>query len=285
MTILTPYIHRRTDIVQSRGNFQDREDRSIFRRILSSPKPFYDPESDGVVITKAAQGGLQLGRANEGSSHFSVTLRPQTFENDLKIPFGVHFGPDRTENARFVSAHLSFTFGYCDGNGQQHSLTLKGIFPKDQKGESTVVHKGTTLEGGVSVAVGYGPASVTTEGRMSDDSKFSRVTAPRVKGTGVFTDTATWTFEEDSGEAGRNGLESEYELEAILPVPSTALQDIRIRFWGRAILTYGHGHRPGSKQTLQIGSKERPFRRTLDLHKYVCYPSDEDGTRSIVSAP
>ena len=271
--------------MQSQGNFRDRENRSVFRRVLSSPEPFYDPEPDSVVVAKAAQGGLQLGRANEGGSHFGVTLRPQTFENNLKIPFGVHFSPDRTENARFVSAHLSFIFGYCDGNGQQHSLILKGIFPKDQKGESTVVHKGTSLEGGMSVAVGYGPASVTTEGRMTEDSKFSRVTAPRVRGTGVLTDTATWSFEEDPGEAGRNGLDSEYELEAILPVPSTALQDIRIRFWGRAILTYGHGHRPGSKQTLQIGSKEKYWRRTLDLCEYVCSPSDEDGTRSIVSAP
>ena len=253
--------------------------------MLSSPKPFYDPESDGVVVAKAARGGLQLGRANEGGSHFGVTLRPQTFENDLKIPFGVQFGPDRTENARFISAHLSFTFGYCDENGQQHSLTLKNIFPKDKRGESTIVYKETTSEGRMSLGMGYGTASVTTEGKKTEDSKFSRVTAPRVRGTGIFTDTATWTFEEDSGEAGRDGLDSEYELEAILALPSTVLQDIRIRFWGRAILTYGGGHRPGSKQTLQIGSKERPFRRTLDPRKYVCYPSDEDGTRSIVSAP
>jgi len=253
--------------------------------MLSSPKPFYDPESDGIIVAKAARDGLQLGRANEGGSHFGVTLRPQTFENDLKIPFCVQFGPDRTENARFVSARLSFTFGYCDGDGKQRSLTLKDIFPKNQRGESTVVHKGTSLEGRMSLGAGYGPASITAEGKKTEDSKFSRVTAPRVMGTGIFTDTATWTFEEDSGEAGRNGLDSEYELEAILPVPSTALQDIRIRFWGRAILIYGHGHRPGSKQTLQIGSKERPFRRTLELRNYVCYPSDEDGTRSVVSAP
>ena len=285
MTIITPYIHRRADIVvQSQGNFRDRENRGTFRRILSSPTPFHDAESDGVVVVKAAQGGLQLGRANEGGSHFSVTLRPQTFQNVLKIPFGVQFGPDRTENARFVSAHLSFTFGYCDENGQQHSLTLKGVFPKDQKGESTTVQKGTTLEGGVAVAVRVGSASMTTGGKVADDSKFSRITAPRVIGTGVFTDTASWSFEEVSGEAGRNGLDSEYELEAVLPVPSTALQDIRIKFWGRAILTYGQGHRPGSKQTLRIGSEERPFRRTLDLQKYVCHPSVDDGT-SIVSAP
>lgn len=284
MTIITPYIYRRTDIVQSQGNFQDRENRSIFDRFLP-PKPFYDPEADSVVGAKAARGGIQLGRANQGSSHFSVTLRPQTFENDLKIPFCLQFGPDRTENARFISAHLSFTFGYCDVNGKQHSLILKDIFPKDHKGESTVVQKGTSLEGGMSAGIGLGPASVSSEGKMNRNSNFSHVTSPRERGTGGNTDTAIWEFEEDSGEAGRNGLDSEYELEAILHLPSTTLKDIRIRYWGKAVLVRGHRHRPGNKPTLWIGSKEKPFRRTLDPHNYVCYPSNEDGTRSIVSAP
>jgi hypothetical protein len=253
--------------------------------MLSSPKPFDDPESDGIIVANAAQSGLQLGRANEGDSHFGVTMRPQKFRNDLTISLGVQFGPDRTEDARFTSASLSFTFGYSDENGHEHNLTLKGMSPKDEKGESTVVHTESSLQGGVAVAVGYGAASVTTEGKKTKDEKFSRVTSPRVIGTGVNTDTAKWTFEEDSGEAGRNGLDAEYEVDAILPVPSTTLQDIRIKFWGTAVLTYGHRHLPGRKQKLRIGSKEKPFRRTLGLRKYVCFPSDEDGTRSVVSAP
>ncbi|CAA7263949.1 unnamed protein product [Cyclocybe aegerita] len=272
---------------QCRGNYQPREERGFFQRLVASTDFFQDPEYNCVVPAEVAREGIQLGRANEGGSYFGITLRPQTFETHLKLSFAVQFGPDRTEKARFVSSYLSFTFGYNDANGREHSLKIKDIFPKDYKGDPTVVHTDNSLGGGMALSIGAGAvASITTEGKGSRDTHFSRVTAPRVRGSGQYSDTATWTFEEDDGEAGRHGLDSEYVLEATLGGASIVLQDIWLRFWGKAVLVLGGGHKPGSKQTLQIGSRENPFRRVLDLSRHVCYVlEDEEGSRSIVSAP
>ncbi|KAJ3509645.1 hypothetical protein NLJ89_g5109 [Agrocybe chaxingu] len=252
--------------IQCRGNYEPREERGFFQRILSSTDLFQDPEYNCVVPAEAAREGIQLGRANEGGSYFGITLRPQTFESHLKLSFAVQFGPDRTEKARFVSAYLSFTFGYNDANGREHSLKIKDIFPKDHKGDSTVVHTENSLGGGMALSIGAGAvASIITEGKGSRDTHFSRVTAPRVRGSGQYSDTATWTFEEDDGEAGRHGLDSEYVLEATLGGASIVLQDIWLKFWGKAVLVLGGGHKPGDKQALQIGCQGEPIyeRRSL----------------------
>ncbi|KAF9000440.1 hypothetical protein BDQ17DRAFT_673806 [Cyathus striatus] len=190
-------------------------------RLLTSPKPFFDKERGCVIVPHDAREGLQLGRASSGGSYFNVALQLSD-DDPMKVIFKVGFVADATvKGARFQSATLVINFGYDDAEGNSHDLKLKEVHPRELKGKETSVQFGLGSEASLGLGVGYSAASVTAEGKLSKNASFSRTTMPRVRGGGDLTERATWTFEEDKGEAGQDGLDRLYELSVVFPTPQS----------------------------------------------------------------
>jgi hypothetical protein len=223
-------------------------------------KPFVDLEPSCVFTM--SEEGLQIGRANENASYFNITLW-RTPDKDGYISFGVGFGPDPTENARFESALFTATFGNDDGKNQ--NLKILDLMPKDERGASTSATWGKSSTSSLGMSVGYNGASLSGTGSLAKNVEFTRETASRVTGNGMYTPTATWTFKEDVGPAGQHGLGAQYDLHVCL---SSADYRIWMRFWAKAVLIYGKGKRV----TLEIGSSDKPCMRWLDLGGSISAP-------------
>ncbi|KAF9000444.1 hypothetical protein BDQ17DRAFT_673916 [Cyathus striatus] len=179
----------------------------------------------------------------------------------MKIIFKVGFVADATvKGARFQSANLVINFGYDDAEGNSHDLKLKEVHPRELKGKETSVQFGLGSETSLGLAVGYSAASVTAEGKLSKNASFSRTTMPRVRGGGDLTERATWTFEEDKGEAGQDGLDRLYELSVVLSNTAIPLGEIWMTLWGKAMLWL-----PKVGETIKLGSRENPYKRILPL--------------------
>lgn len=246
------------------GVHQDRPKSRL--RFLGRRKPFHDPEPGCVFVPTEDGEGLQIGRANEGASYFNVTLSyTHAHEADSKtqLSFGLGFGPDPTERDRFTSAVFRVTFGYDDEHGTHQHLKIRDLAPKDEKGESSEVKWGRGSEGSMSLSLGYSSVSLGGESKRSKNAEYVRKTSARVRGQGVHTPTAEWTFAEDEGEAGRHGLDPQYELSVTLP-DAAAHRIVWMEFWGKAVLARGRSL-TGFDVTLKVGDEDEPFRRNLDL--------------------
>ena len=190
-----------------------------------------------------------------------MTLSHSPEHDPGQISFGVGFGPDPTEKARFASAVFRVTFGYYDNDGKPRHLTIRNLSPKDEQGKATEVHFGKESESNLNLSVGYSVASLGAGGRASRNVEYTRKTASRVRGQGVHTPTAEWTFQEDEGEAGRHGLDPQYNLFVTLPATTNS---IWMEFWAKAVLVRGHG--TWARTTiLKMGSIEVPYKRNMDL--------------------
>ncbi|KAJ7576039.1 hypothetical protein C8J56DRAFT_1118690 [Mycena floridula] len=240
---------------------------------LSGRSTFKDLEPGCVFIPTPNNADLEIGRANLDGSSFCITSWYDRLIAN-RIYFGVGFNADPTVKARFESASFIVTFSNKDKHGRRTRINIKEVFPTDQKGQPTQVHYNRSYEGGVDLSAGLPMASLGTDGRISRGSDFTRMTQSRVKGQGVHSDRATWTFEEDTGRAGQDGLEHYYELHVSLAAGVTA---ISMEFFGKAVLK-----RPGIVRTmvLEIGSQEMPYNRKLDL----TVSNGDDGSSSLLSA-
>ncbi|KAK0207854.1 hypothetical protein DFS33DRAFT_1379403 [Desarmillaria ectypa] len=251
--------------VRCEGRHLDRPYRHRWMNWPHKRRSFHDPEYNCYFVPTDSDGdGLEIGRANEGDSYFNMTLIQGPNTDRGKVSFGVGFGPDSTVKARFESAVIRIEFGYDgDVEGQSFPLRIKDIHPKDDEGQSTEVVFGK--ESNISLGLSVGPgsaASLSSSGGYSQNKQYTRKTAARVRGQGVHSSSAEWTFVEDVGEAGRQGLDPQYELFATLP---TTQHTIWIKFWAKAILIRKDGYGWGNEVILKLGSKEEPYRRNIDL--------------------
>ncbi|SJL03190.1 uncharacterized protein ARMOST_06536 [Armillaria ostoyae] len=251
--------------VRCEGRHLDRPYRHRWMNWPHKRRSFHDPEYDCYFVPTDSDGhGLEIGRANEGDSYFNMTLIQGPDTDPGKVSFGVGFGPDSTVKARFESAVIRVEFGYDgDVEGRSFPLRIKDIHPKDDEGQSTEVVFGK--ESNISLGLSVGPgsaASLSSSGGYSQNKQYTRKTAARVRGQGVHSSSAEWTFVEDVGEAGRQGLDPQYELFATLP---TTQRTIWIKFWAKAILKRKDGFGWGNEVILKLGSKEEPYRRNIDL--------------------
>lgn len=244
------------------GDHQDRQKPRL--RWLGKRQPFHDPEPGCVFVPTEDGQGLQIGRANEGDSYFNITLSQSHDDHEKdKVTFGVGFGPDPTMKTRFLSAVFRVTFGYDDDQGRRTYLKIRDLSPKDEHGETTEVHWGKGSDSSVNLSVGYSAVSLGGETKRSKNADYTRKTSSRVRGHGVHTPSAEWTFQEDEGEAGQHGLDPQYQMSVTLPhVATTRL--IWMEFWGKAVLARGRSF-TGLDVTLKIGSAEEPYKRNLDL--------------------
>lgn len=251
--------------VRCEGRHLDRPYRHRWMNWPHKRRSFHDPEYNCYFVPTDSDGhGLEIGRANEGDSYFNMTLIQGPDTDPGKVSFGVGFGSDSTVKARFESAVIRVEFGYDgDVEGRSFPLKIKDIHPKDDVGQATevVIGRESNISLGLSVTPGSA-ASLSSSGGYSQNKQFTRKTAARIRGQGVHSSSAEWTFVEDVGEAGRQGLDPQYELFATLP---TTQRTIWIKFWAKAILKRKDGFGWGNEVILKLGSKEEPYRRNIDL--------------------
>lgn len=244
------------------GSYQERP-KSRFRW-LGKRQPFHDPEPGCVFVPGDDGMGLEIGRANEENSYFNITLsQPQDGQQRDQLEFGMGFGPDPTMKTRFVSAVFRVSFGYDDDHGRRVPLKVRSLTPTDAHGVETEVHWGRGSESSLSISVGQSSVSLGGESKRTKNAEYTRKTSSRVRGQGVHTQTAEWTFQEDEGEAGRHGLDPQYQMSVTLP-PIVATRPIWIEFWGKAVLARGRSL-TGLDVTLKIGSMDEPYRRNIDM--------------------
>ena len=225
---------------------------------------FSDLEPQCVWQPTLEDNGLQIGRANEGVSYFAIIMWISPHDDHGKICFSIDFMPDPVAKVRFESAMFSVTFSE-DPNKDGHSIPLnvRDMFPKyEEEVASYNIDHDEQMPDNDEPADDYSLYSFTDENQAPRDSEGGALW--HVKGQGLHSPTAVWSFTEDQTTTVRRGLDAHYKLFVSLPARNT----ISMKFWGKAALVKGNSLLALNKWTSKIGSKEAPYERSLGLNTY-----------------
>lgn len=223
------------------GRYQDR--RRNLTTLLGGSKPFFDTESGCVFQPTSESNGLQIGRANQGTSYFLITMWNSETENPNKIFFGLHFMPDPIHKARFESARFWVTFGHDDGEEGHLPLNVLELAPASA----------------VDTIIASPDDAIDSSSIWSGGEPVRRGTATDIRGQGLHSPTAVWSLVEGTSR----GLDASYTLSVVLPTTTR----VWMKFWAKAVLIRGDTipldlrH----KVTLKTGTMEEPYQRILDL--------------------
>lgn len=164
-------------------------------------------------------------------------------EDPNKIFFGLHFMPDPIHKARFESARFWVTFGRDDGEEEHLPLNVLELTPASAA---------DTITASVDDAI-------DSSSIWSGEEPVRRGTATDIRGQGLHSPTAVWSFVEGTSR----GLDASYTLSVVLPTTTR----VWMKFWAKAVLIRGDTipldlrH----KVTLKTGTMEEPYQRILDL--------------------
>lgn len=181
---------------------------------------------------------------------FCEGSKPGSREVQIKIGFL----PDT--QCRFTSASFGVTFGYEDQVKGFVPIKIEHMSPVKHEFAATEAEHTMEAEVGATMALtggNFGNASV--DARRKGGLAFNRRTVAIVKGIGVDSATARWTFEENAGPGGQDGLEPLYELDVKLSKTGF----ITIRFWAKTVLIAGR------ERLLHLGTEEKPYIKHLNL--------------------
>lgn len=212
-----------------------------------------DPERNCLHTPMSKDDRLRIGKASDGLSQFMITMWNDP-HRPSQIIFDVGFLPDPAEYGRFESAMVSITFGTHTRDGKRLPLKIRDLSPIASNTTPTIRHE----EDVKGPCDGGSFCSSFSARRELDDAIIPGAT--QVRGHGIDTPTATWTFVEDKTQANIRGLVANYELSVILP----DTRNFFITFWAKAVL-----ERPNSlwnrRVTLQLGSPKAPYERVVNL--------------------
>ncbi|KAK0475133.1 hypothetical protein IW261DRAFT_502402 [Armillaria novae-zelandiae] len=223
------------------GRYEDR--RRNLATLLGGSKPFLDTESGCVFQPTSDSNGLQIGRANQGTSYFLITMWNSETGNPNKIFFGLHFMPDPIHKARFESARFWVTFGRDDGEEEHLPLNVLELTPASAADTITASPDDATDSSSI----------------WSGEEPVRLGTATDIRGQGLHSPTAVWSLVEGTSR----GLDASYTLSVGLPTTTR----VWMKFWAKAVLIRGDTipldlrH----KVTLKTGTMEEPYQRILDL--------------------
>ncbi|KAK0446542.1 uncharacterized protein EV420DRAFT_893043 [Desarmillaria tabescens] len=229
------------------GRYEDR--RRNLATLLGGSKPFLDTESGCVFQPTPESNGLQIGRANQGTSYFLITMWNSENEDPNKIFFGLHFMPDPIHKARFESARFWVTFGRDDGDEEHLPLNVLELAPTSAADTITASPDSDVM----------GSTEFDNSSIWSGEEAIRRGTPTDIRGQGLHSPTAVWSFVEGTSR----GLDASYTLSVVLPTTTR----VWMKFWAKAVLIRGDTipldlrH----KMTLKTGTMEEPYQRILDL--------------------
>ena len=196
--------------------------------------------------------------AKDGLSKFVITLRNDP-QHPNKINFDVSFLLDPAERCRFESAMISITFGTYAPHEERVPLDILELSPIKAIRTPTV-QRDSDVERPESPSY-ESSISSSVHGPDSEDDMVPGAT--QVRGHGIGTPTALWTFVEDKTQVNLRGLIANQELSVTLPHTLT----FWMTFWAKAVLESRGPLGWKSKTTLQLGSSEAPYERIIDLSK------------------
>ena len=217
-----------------------------------------DPERNCVHAPESRDNQLRIGMAKDGLSKFVITLRNDP-QHPNKINFDVSFLLDPAERCRFESAMISITFGTYAPHEERVPLDILDLSPIKAIRTPTV-QRDSDVERPESPSY---ESSISSSVRGPDSEDDMVPGATQVRGHGIGTPTALWTFVEDKTQVNLRGLIANQELSVTLPHTLT----FWMTFWAKAVLESRGPLGWKSKTTLQLGSSEAPYERIIDLSK------------------
>ncbi|KAF8817280.1 hypothetical protein BYT27DRAFT_6865190 [Phlegmacium glaucopus] len=231
-----------------------------WRDHLLGSRHWKDGEAHCMFAPILGDDGIEVACAISNKSRVSITIAhtPSPNKGDLQVTFGMGFSVNVNVKARFTSAIFCVTFQRYVDQTTLTSLNIHDLWPRDEKGEGTEVVVGA--EQVVNAGFQAGTQGATLQGGLSrqHNKSYTLKTSSRVRGQGLRTPTATWTFEEDRGQAGKEGLEPEYPLH--VHFSHQHADAISIKFYAEAVLMEG-----SKKTVLTIGNEKELFVRELIL--------------------
>lgn len=208
-----------------------------------------DPES-GYYTTHGET--VQIGKISIRSSYFNILC----LNKGSTIEFTIGFLPDAMKWARFTAAKFHVDFRDKFGN----HVKIVDMSPTDLRGAPVNVHHTATLDTSVKSSFGYSGASTSVTADKKATETWDEDTFSQVRGSGVHTSAADWTFAENNV---KGGLDVKYNLSVQL-APET-VGEVTMRFWAAAGLkSWGMV----LVEQMDIGSYRHPnVRRLLMMHE------------------
>lgn len=219
-----------------------------------------DQEAHCLFTPIPGDDGIEVACAVHNKSRVSITVAhtPSLHKSEQQVTFGMGFSVNVNVKARFTSAIFCVTFERYVDETKRVLLNIHDLSPRDEKGERTEVLVG--VEQAVNAGFQAGAQGAVLQGGLTRQSNksYTLKTCSRVRGQGLRTPTATWTFEENPGEAGREGLEPEYPLHVHFAHQNT--EAISIKFYAEAVLL-----ERSRKMVMTIGNEKILFHGELVL--------------------
>ena len=184
-----------------------------------------------------------VAKVSIGSSAFDIMC----FNAGSTIRFRVGFIPDTVKSTRISAAMFHVRFGGVE------DPTISAMAPLDHHGQVTTVHIATSVEVQGGGAVGSHGAALTAGVDKKTQRAWDEETSSAVKGWGLDTSVAHWTFAED--KVG-HGLDAVYNLSVDL---KGRTGDRTMTFWANAKLET----RLPIWELMEIGSSRKPYFRSL----------------------
>ncbi|KAF7972421.1 hypothetical protein HWV62_17980 [Athelia sp. TMB] len=182
-----------------------------------------------------------VAKVSIGSSSFDIMC----FNAGNTIRFRVSFIPDTVKSTRISAAMFHVRFGGVE------DPTISAMAPRDYHGQVTTVHIATSVEVQGGGAVGSHGAALTAGVDRKTQRAWDEETSSAVKGWGLNSSAADWTFAED--KVG-HGLDAVYDLSVDLQGSPTTMT-----FWASAKLET----RLPIWELMEIGSSRKPYFRSL----------------------
>ena len=223
-------------------------------------RSWIDQEARCLFTPTLEDEGIQIADVTHHGSRVSITMShtPSPQKGDLQVIFRMGFSRNVNTNARFTSATFCVAFQRYVNDTQCAPLNIRDLSPRDEKGEETEVAVGAEQAVNAGVQAGMNGAAVQGSVATRSNKTYTLKTCSRVTGLGLGTPTATWTFEEDPGEAGKKGLDPHYPLHVHFSRQNT--EAISIKFYAETVLMEG-----SKKKVLKIGHENELFSRELVL--------------------
>ncbi|CAL1703847.1 unnamed protein product [Somion occarium] len=237
------------------GKFEDRRKRPLI--FPKNRKAFVDLEPNCVFQPTEGDNGILIGRANDDASYFDIILWNSPQDNPGKVYFSIDFMPDPVKKARFESAVFQVTVAEDSADESHSPLTIHDLYPTD---EDDMVDRSVFMSGPEDGdAVPEDDALSVFSSIYEGSRPRGRNTTTTVRGHGINSPTAAWTFTVRDSPSARYGLAAHYDMYITLPTTKR----VWLQFTSKAVLVKGEERK--HKTTLRIGTIEKPYERIMDL--------------------
>ena len=165
-----------------------------------------DQEAHCLFTPIPGDDGIEVACAVHNKSRVSITVAhtPSLRKGEQHVTFGMGFSVNVNVKARFTSAIFCVTFERYVDEKKLVLLNIHDLSQWDEKGGTEVL---VGVEQAVNAGFQAGAEGAVLQGGLTRQSNksYTLKTCSHVRGQGLRTTTATWTFEETRGRQARRG--------------------------------------------------------------------------------